>query len=172
MRRGNIRIAKGHTGNTPTKIYHTQYVGRDKVNTMTRYEEMMNKAVEMLKKNDDLFCDMVNELDSWNGFADGYRAYPMYELDELFGHMKLTDFLDIITEDFRPSDEYIIDTIWGLESTDWLADHYRSNVDEEELLENIIENRSNLWINDNEFEELLDEIEEAEEEEAELQEAA
>ena len=140
---------------------------------MTRYEEMMDKAVEMLKENDELFCDTVNELDSWNGFADGYRAYPMYELDELFGHMNLTDFLDIITEDFRPSDKYFIETIYGLESTDWIADHYRANVDEEELLENIIENRSHLWINDNEFEELLDEIEEAGDEEAEeLEEAA
>ena len=140
---------------------------------MTRYDEMMDKAVEMLKENDELFCDMVNELDSWNGFADGYRAYPMDELDELFGGMNLTDFLNIITEDFNPHDEYFIDTIWGLESTDWLADHYRDNVDEEELLENIIENRSNLWINDNEFEELLDEIEEAGDEEAEeLEEAA
>ena len=137
---------------------------------MTRYEEMMNKAVEMLKENDELFVDMVNELDSWNGFADGYRGFPM---DELFGQMKLTDFLDIITNDFNPRDNYFIETIWGLESTDWLADHYRDNVDEEELLENIIENRSHLWINDNEFEELLDEIEEAGDEEAEeLEEAA
>ena len=63
------------------------------MNTMTRYEEMMNKAVEMLKENDELFVDMVNELDSWNGFADGYRGFPMDELDELFGQMKLTDFL-------------------------------------------------------------------------------
>ena len=139
---------------------------------MTRYDEMMDKAVEMLKENDDLFCEMVNELDSWNGFADGFRAFPMDELDELFGGMKLTDFLDIITTDFNPRENYFIETIWGLESTDWLADHYRSNVDEEELLENIIENRSNLWISDNEFEELLDEIEEAGDEEAELQEAA
>ena len=139
---------------------------------MTRYDEMMDKAVEMLKENDDLFCEMVNELDSWNGFADGFRAFPMDELDELFGGMKLTDFLDIITTDFNPRENYFIETIWGLESTDWLPDHYRSNVDEEELLENIIENRSNLWISDNEFEELLDEIEEAGDEEAELQEAA
>lgn len=140
---------------------------------MTRYDEMMDKAVEMLKENDELFCDMVNELDSWDGFADGFRAYPMWELDELFGGMKLTDFLNIITTDFNPRENYFIDTIWGLESTDWLADHYRSNVDEEELLENIIENRSHLWISDNEFEELLDEIEEAGDEEAEeLEEAA
>ena len=146
---------------------------REKVNKMTRYDEMMDKAVKMLKENDNLFCDMVNELDGWDGFADGFRAYPMWELDELFGGMKLTDFLDIITTDFNPRENYFIDTIWGLESTDWLADHYRDNVHEEELLENIIEKRPYLRISDNEFEELLDEIEEAGDEEAEeLEEAA
>lgn len=131
----------------------------------------MSKAVEMLNNDGELFCDMVNELDSWNGFADGFRAFPMYELDELFCGVSLHDFLDKLDADnFNLNDEYMIDTIWGLASTDDLERFYHDNVDTDELLENIMENRPHLWINDNEFEELLDEIEEAEIEDAELEE--
>ena len=47
-------------------------------------EEMKREAIETLRNNDEIFIDMVNELDSWNGYADGFRCYPMYELDDLF----------------------------------------------------------------------------------------
>lgn len=38
-----------------------------------KYSKMVEMALEMLK-DDDLFVEMVNELDSWNGFTDGFRA--------------------------------------------------------------------------------------------------
>ena len=126
---------------------------------MTRYEELKNKALEMIKEDDDLFVDMVNELAGWNGFADGFRAFPMDELDELFCGVSLTEFLRMIDkDDFDLNDEYFIDTIWGLQSTDDIAGHYRNNVDEEELIDEIIDHAGNLYFSDSDFEELIDEI--------------
>lgn len=123
-----------------------------------KYDEMMNKAIKMLKEDDDLFVDMVNELDSWNGFADGFRVYPMYEIDELFAGCSFRDFLDKLGRDFDHNDEYMVDTIYGLESTNDPADVYRDNVDEGELLDNIIDNENHIYFNDSDFEELIQDI--------------
>lgn len=129
--------------------------------TITKSEILYNQALEELKNNDDLFVDMVNELDSWNGYADGFRAYDMSELDDLFYGCKLSEFLEKITSDFDLRDNYFVDTIYGLESCDDIAEHYRNNVDEEELLDNIIDNENNIYFYDNDFKELIDNIIEA-----------
>ena len=132
---------------------------------MNTYDEMIKRAIEELKENDDLFTACVNELDSWNGYADGFRAYPMYELDELFGGCKVSEFLDKLAAGFNRNDDYMVDTIYGLDSTNDVADLYRSNVDEGELLDNIIDNYSNIDLNwiDSDFDELINEIQEAKE---------
>lgn len=140
---------------------------------MMYYDELMNKAIEELKNNDDLFVDMVNELDSWNGYADGFRAFDMYMLDELFGDCKVSDFLDKLANGFDHNDDYFIDTIYGLESTNDLTGHYRDNVDEGDLLDAIIENVNHLYFSDSDFEELINNIIDYEEpEEDELDEIA
>ena len=129
------------------------------------YKELIEKAIEELENNDDLFCEMVDELDSWNGYADGFRCYEMYELDELHYGMKLSEFLSKITKDFDLQDNYFYYSIYGLESTDNKAQLYRDNVDTGCLLDDIMENKSHLYFSDSDFESLLDEIEEAREEE-------
>lgn len=131
-----------------------------------KYAELIEKAVEMLENNDDLLCEVVDELDSWNGFADGFRAYDMYELDDLHNGMKLSEFLSRITPDFNLNDNYFYYSIYGLESTDNKALLYRDNTDCGEVLDNILEYRNHLYINNKEFEDLLEEIESAKEEES------
>jgi len=122
------------------------------------YAEMIKKAVYELDNNDDLFVEMVNELDAWNGYADGFRAYPMYELDELFCDCKVSEFLDKLAPGFNLRDEYMVDTIYGLDSTDDCAALYRDNVDTETLLDDIIDKRNHLYFSDSDFETLIDEI--------------
>ena len=123
-----------------------------------KYNEMINKAMEMLKNDGELFVDMVNELDSWNGFADGFRAYPMWELDDLFCDCKVSEFLDKLADGFNLRDEYMVDTIYGLDSTNDVEGLYRDNVDEGKLLDNIIENMNHLYFSNSEFEDLVSEI--------------
>lgn len=133
---------------------------------MKNYDELITKALETLKENDELFCYCIEELDAWNGFADGFRCYDMSELDELFGSMPLSKFLDIITNDFNARDNYMVDTIYGLSSTDYREDIYRENVDEGELLDNLMEQYDNIDISwmDEDFDELLKAIITAKEE--------
>ena len=130
---------------------------------MKKYDELINEAILELETNDELFIDCVNELDSWDGYADGFRGYPMSELDELFCGCKLSEFLEKIGRDFDFRDEYFLDTIYGIESTDDLAGHYRDNVDTGDLLDNIINKYEcgHIYIYDNDFESLLDDIIEA-----------
>lgn len=127
---------------------------------MSKYSELVAKAIEELKNNDDLFVACVNELDSWNGFADGFRAYDMSELDDLFGSMKVSEFLDILADSFNHRDNYFYDSIYGIDSCDYIEELYRDNVDDGELLDNLIENYYDIdiaWI-DSDFDELLNEI--------------
>lgn len=130
------------------------------VDIMEKYEELIEKAIEELKDNDDLFVDCVNELDSWNGFADGFRGYPMYELNDLFYGVSVGDFLDKLASGFNHNDEYFIDTIYGLDSCNDLAEHYRDNVDEGELVDRLIEEYNNIDLNwiDSDFDELIESI--------------
>lgn len=127
---------------------------------MRNYDEMIEQALEMLKDNDELFVDCVNELDSWDGYADGFRGYPMYELNDLFYGVSVGDFLDKLSSGFNHNDEYFVDTIWGLDSCNDLAEHYRDNVDEGDLLDNIIDKYSNINLNwiDSEFDDLINDI--------------
>lgn len=128
------------------------------------YKEMIKEAMEELENNDDLFCEMVDELDSWDGFADGFRCYDMYELDDLFCDMKVSDFLSKLG-DFNYKDDYFYCSIYGIESTNDKTQLYRDNVDTGELLDNVIENANHLYFSDNDFEELINKILEAREEE-------
>lgn len=126
---------------------------------MMTYDEMIKKAVEMLENDDDLFCEVIDELDSWNGFADGFRCYPMYELDDLFCDCKVSEFLDKLADDFCHTDEYFCDTIYGISSTNDKASYYRDNVTSEEVFDNLIANFNHVYFNEtNGFEELIDAI--------------
>lgn len=125
-----------------------------------KYNELISKAIETLKDDDRIFTYTIEELDNWNGFADGFRAYRMDEIDELFSGVSIGDFLDKLSSSFDHTDEYFVDTIFGLTSTNDLAEHYRDNVDEGELLDEIIENYDNLdieWI-DEDFDKLVKNI--------------
>lgn len=125
-----------------------------------KYDELMEKALQELKENDDLFIEVIDELDAWNGYADGFRCYEMCELDELHCGMKLSEFLEKITDDFNFRDDYFYYSIYGLESTDDKTALYRENVDEGDLLDEIIDKYNHLDLNwiDKDFDNLIFEI--------------
>ena len=121
--------------------------------------ELYNVALEALRNDDDLFVDMVTAVDQWDGYADGFRAFPMYELDDLFCGCKVSEFLDKITDSFSLQDEYIVDTIYGLESTSDIVTLYRDNICEDDLLDHIIDNFGHLDFWDHgDFEEMIEQL--------------
>lgn len=127
---------------------------------MTRYNAIINNLIEMLKNDDELLINCVEELDSWNGFADGFRAWDMYELDEFYCDRKATDLLNDMTADFCKNDAFFYFSIYGLESCSDKAELYRDNTDEGEILDNVIDNINHLTIDNAEFLEMLEEVEE------------
>lgn len=127
---------------------------------MTKLEELREQAIEMLENDDELFVRCVEELDNYSGFADGFRCYPMDEIDDYFYGVSIGDFLDKITDDFNHRDNYFVDTIYGLESTDYPEDVYRDNTSEDEVLDELIDEFPNVnvrWISDD-FQDLLEQI--------------
>ena len=107
------------------------------------YEErrnyVYNTALDALE-DDDTFINACNALDSYNGFMNDTRCYPMWELDELLGETKPSEVLRQATQDFNINDDYFYFSVYGLESTDDMADVYRSEHTNEEVLDELIDN--------------------------------
>ena len=126
------------------------------VSRLKRYELMIQHAIEELQNEDELFVEMVDEMDSWNGYADGFKCYPMEELDELNYGMKLSEFLNQVSKDFKLSDDWFYYSDWGIESTDDKIRLYRDNVNEGDLLDNILANANHIsFFDHSEFEEYI-----------------
>lgn len=124
------------------------------------YAELVKKAIEMIENDDDLFVELVNELDSWNGYTNEYRCYDMYDLDDLLYGKKPTEILDLVCDDFNVRDEFFYWDMWGLHSTDYIIDVYKDNTTAEEVFDNVLENLCNIYISDSEFKDLMEEIDE------------
>ena len=108
------------------------------------YEERKNyvydTALNILENDDDAFLNACNALDSWNGFMNDSRYFPMWELDELLGEKKPSEVLNEITNDFDINDDYFYYSINGLESTNDIVDVYRNEHTDEEVLDELIDN--------------------------------
>ena len=125
---------------------------------MSRLDDLREKASDLLDADDDLLIEVVDELDNYNGYADGWRGYPMGFLEELYGEMRLTDFIGkLVKNEFDVSDDYFIETIYGLTSTNDLAGHYRDNTDNDEIIDRILVT-PRFSVSDNSFMDLIDEI--------------
>lgn len=120
-----------------------------------RRQYVYGLALEQLKCDDDILVEAVKELCSWNGFIDE-ECFSMCELDELYGHMKLGDFLNHITSDFDYNDDYFYESVWGLESCDDEAEHYRDCVTNEEVLDALIDEYNHVSLSDTGFDGLIE----------------
>lgn len=119
-----------------------------------RKRYVYDSALEYLE-DDDVLVEAVKELCSWDGFIEE-ECFSMDELDELYGHMKLGDFLNHISSDFNYSDNYFYETIYGLESCDDEAEHYRDCTTNEEVLDALIDNYGHVSISDRTFDSLVE----------------
>ena len=109
------------------------------------YNEIIEKMVEILETNEETFVRCVEELDSWNGFADGFRCFPMDQLDDLFYNCKVSEFLDQLDlSNFDLSDAYIVDTIYGLQSTNDVAEVYYDNLIVGDVIDELISTYGNI----------------------------
>ena len=136
------------------------YGGKKNMETRKTIEELKNEVLETLKNNDDIFVNCVNELDNWDGFADGFRCFDMSELDDFYCDCKVSKLLHDITSDFNLNDNYFYFSVYGLESCNDVAELYRDKVWESELLDELINKYNHLDIDyiDSDFDKLLEAI--------------
>lgn len=125
---------------------------------MKKYDELVEKAIETINKDDDLFIQLVDELDSYMGFADGFRCFQMDELDDFYCDCKVSKLLNDITDDFNLNDDYFYFSIYGVESTDSVIDLYRDHTDAGEIFDNLLNYHYNIYYYDSDFEELMESI--------------
>ena len=68
----------------------------------SKYEIIKNWIEDIADASD--IIQLVRQVNSWDGSLEDYDFFDMYELDELYGEMKLTDFLSKLAPDFNYSD--------------------------------------------------------------------
>ena len=122
--------------------------------TKVSYDDLYQKAIEMLTEDTDLFNSMCEELDSWDGFLGDDRYYPMYEFDELLGGRSPLEIAELVSgEDFNTGDDYFRFTIYGVESAD--EPDYSDIYSAEDVLDRVIDDCGPLCFGDDDFEDIV-----------------
>ena len=133
---------------------------------MCLFMKKENLIKEYLLNNEDVLIDMVHELNSWNGCLDWL---DFWENDEEFFNTFFDNPMEAIRAtyygNYNYNDDYVkfngygnIDSYSEYERIEEIKD----NIDD--IVENLIEYKDCICINDGNLEELLDEEEEEEEE--------
>ena len=116
------------------------------------------KMIEYFRENEEDFNRTIEELDSWNGYLDDDRWYPMDMLSEC---LEGTDPAEAIrmahNGHFRPDDEYFRFNVYGNLESSRDADY--SIYLDKWFVEALARNRSHLYLSD-EVNGLLDGMEE------------
>lgn len=108
-------------------------------------DELRRELIEYLQQDEDIFYDILEELDSWDGYLSGDRWYSMYELDEFLYEKTPLEVLNCVSSDFNVNDEYFRDGIYGLESSDCI-DYSDYNI--EDAVDALIDEYPHITMND------------------------
>lgn len=109
-------------------------------------EKFKQELVECFVMHDDIFCECIETLDNYNGFADEYRLYYMVDLDDIFWGMSKTELLHLVTKEFNINDDFFYIDSDGLSSVDNCVDWYQSHFTFEEVADNVLDNIENFEI--------------------------
>jgi hypothetical protein len=123
--------------------------------TKVSYDDLYQKAIELLVKDTDLFNNMCKELDSWDGFLGDDRYYLMYEFDELLYGKSPLEIAELVSgEDFNTGDDYFRFTMYGVESTSDVD--YSEYYSAEDVLDRVIDDYGHLWFSDDDFKDIVE----------------
>ena len=144
---------------------------------MKKSNEIKNEIKALFEENEDIFNEVIEELDSWNGYLGDDRYYLMSDFDELHKWISPMEVLqrtfyggDDDTKDangmrgeFNPNREYFFYNGYGnLCSTDYKD--YSAHLDDY-FVEAVLENFGHIWTDSDELKQLVEAYEEAEENE-------
>ena len=119
----------------------------------------MDKILKYFRENEELFNRLIEELDSYDGYLDDDRWYPMEELDE---YLSGKDPSDIVRMTYygtiNPNDDYFRVNAYGnLQSTEYLD--YSDHLDKY-FVEDLLEAREYIDIDDWKLNDLLSRLQE------------
>jgi hypothetical protein len=116
------------------------------MNFEERRQYVYDMAKEILEESNTTFVNMCEELDSYNGFLGDDRLYDMSMFDEIMsGKTPLEIAHDLEDNNFSTNDDYFQFTIYGVESTNDKYDAYSSLYGADAVLDNLIDNYSNVY---------------------------
>ena len=103
-----------------------------------------NRMVDYWKAHNDSFSRVCEDLDSYDGFLDDDRLYPMDELDDLLYDKKPSEVLQMVdTDNFNYNDDYFYYDIYGIRSTN--EKEYYNDVDYSDVFEELVDNYGKLF---------------------------
>ena len=104
-----------------------------------------NRMVKYWEAHNDSFSRVCEELDSYDGFLDDNRCYPMDELDDLLCGKKPSEVLQMVdTDNFNYNDNYFYyDTDDRICSTD--EKNYYDYVDYSEVFDKLIDDYGKIF---------------------------
>lgn len=145
---------------------------------MTRTIEEIKKAIlNYFEENEDDFNEVIEDLDSYNGYLGDDRYFEMWELDEFYRGEEPSEILARAfygydgdytdengnhTEPFNPNKPYYTYNGYGNLVSAYYKD-YTAHLDNW-FVNNLIENYMHLCTLPNEIEELIEELEDLDEE--------
>lgn len=72
-----------------------------------RKEELLEKALEFFKENEDLFNEVLEEMDNYNGYLGDNRTYYMEDFNELLNGKEPLELASMIAfGEFNPYHDY------------------------------------------------------------------
>ena len=142
---------------TTKKVDCLKAIGKDKVTVMLQYKNFkFNRKVAFIgyiecrmidywKSHNDSFSNVCEDLDSYDGFLDGNRIYPMDELDDLLYDKKPSEVLQMVdTDNFNYNDDFFYyDEIYGIRSTN--EKDYSNYVDYSDVFEKLINDYNQVF---------------------------
>lgn len=128
-------------------------------NKMISYDELEQMALNKLD-DDDLFVEVCDELDNYNGFLGDDRCEDMEMIDEFFS--KPSDVLSKIDfDDFNYNHDYFyFDGYGNMCSTDYKAEYYRNLYNNDDVLDKYIEEWNHVSVSDSELEDMAQALDE------------
>lgn len=118
-----------------------------------RAEHVREAIAEVLENDTDVFVDVCEELDNWNGFLGDARCYDMSEIDDFFSSP--SDLLDKMDE-FDKDDEYFYFNIYGVTTSSDKYDIYSDAVSVDDIIDAIEECYNHIDISDATLNELCE----------------
>lgn len=119
-----------------------------------RKQYVYDKAIAILEGDEDVFVDVCEELDAWNGFLGDSRCYEMDMIDEFF--TKPSELLDKM-DDFNANDSYFYFTAYGyVSTTDDKHSVYSDDYNSYDVLDALIDNYSNVDVYNDTLNQLLE----------------